>query len=250
MASISVGLAELVEQEVNRLAGLEVEKQKQTSVVQKATLAKIAMMNDDKIAGALQAELANLVIDKVINKVLAKKVFKDTVVNKSKLEFVRGTANVVNRVNLNVAKNNLGKSLKSVVSERSKMASYNRMAKRQINIYANQIKKEGLTTANAKLKNRAKQILNSERGYYQDQGKVYGAREVNQNSNKTAMKKWVHGMYGEPNQPRDTHVAANGQLALIDGTFFVNGENVQGPREFKDISQNINCHCGIEIEVR
>jgi len=249
MASISIGLAELVEQEVNKLAYAEANKTLSKKLSNEA-LSTIAIMSDDKITNLLQSELANLVVNNIIDKLTAKKIFKDTIINKSKLEFVNGTADVINKVDLKISKGIFNKNITKVVSERSKVAQYNRMAKRQINIYANQIKTDGIEVANKKLKVRTSQILNSEKGYYKDQGKLNGAREVNINTNKFAMKKWVHGMYGTPKTPRDLHVSANGQYADIDGMFYVAGERVSAPREFSDISQNINCHCGIEIVIK
>lgn len=246
MASISTGLAAFVEQEVNKLVKEEI---KPKTTVSKSLLKTVAVASDDKLAGLIQSEVAGFVVDEIVNKVRAKKVFRESLKNKSKYEFVNGTAHAVNQVNLKLTQKGFTKKIESIVSARDRKVKYNRIAKRQINIYANQIKTDGIKVANEKLKNRTKNIIMSEKGYYNDQGKMYGAKEINRNTNKTAVKKWVHGMYGTPKDARDTHAFADGQYAMVDGYFYVSGQQVKAPREFADIAENINCHCGIEIEI-
>jgi len=140
---------------------------------------------------------------------------------------------------------NFNKELKN----RRKRINYGRMVRKQANIYNNQLKKIGLNNATKKLRNRVNNILQSEGNTFRDRGKITAGKVVNRTTRKIVTKEWVWAMYGTPDEPRDSHFAANGQRVPINENFVVGGQSVSAPRQFGDPAEDVNCHCGIKLDI-
>jgi len=164
--------------------------------------------------------------------------------------FSKSSIAVLNKGKLSIPKKEIVENFIKDLKKRNKIVNYRRMVKKHATIYNNQLKKEGLKQANKKFKKRANNILLNETSFFRDKGKLYGAKEVDQKTDKTVFKQWVWGMYGIPEQERETHLDASGQIVSIDSDFFVSGVFVSAPREFGDPAEDINCHCGVRIIIR
>lgn len=55
--------------------------------------------------------------------------------------------------------------------------------------------------------------------------------------------KWINP--GIAKEPRETHMAANGQVVRVKDYFIVGGKKTLGPGLFNDPAEDINCHCQI-----
>lgn len=75
---------------------------------------------------------------------------------------------------------------------------------------------------------------------------VNDAIKAAEGSGVKVVKVWRHNAVGTP---RPDHVEADGQIADKDGLFTVGGEQLEAPGLGTDPSNNINCHCSVELEV-
>lgn len=99
--------------------------------------------------------------------------------------------------------------------------------------------------------NRAKKIAFTE----MHKGHMYGrnaALETSINAGDElgieTVKVWRHNGAGK--EPRENHIAADGQMADKDGFFFVGGEKLKAPGLGTDPANNIYCHCSAELELK
>lgn len=75
--------------------------------------------------------------------------------------------------------------------------------------------------------------------------KLYGGTNVQLGD--MMEKVWRHD---GPKNPRETHVAADGQVADENGMFHVSGYTVDAPGNFGDPAEDCNCLCYIDIQMK
>lgn len=90
---------------------------------------------------------------------------------------------------------------------------------------------------------KAKSIAITERNYYISEAQLRAIEGIE----KLVTKKWIHNDIGIP---RPTHLEADGQIADEDGYFHVGEYYVKAPQHFGLPEQDINCHCGMRIDVK
>jgi len=90
--------------------------------------------------------------------------------------------------------------------------------------------------------NKAKSIAITEKNYYKSEAQLKAIDNIKQNVQKT----WVHNRTREP---RESHLYADGQVADNKGYFHVDGLLTEAPQHFGVASQDINCHCTMQIEI-
>lgn len=91
-------------------------------------------------------------------------------------------------------------------------------------------------------KNKAKSIATTEVNYYKSEAQLEATKELK------VTKTWVHNSLSK--EPRDSHIAADGQTVKgRDAYFTVGGHRTQAPQHFGIASEDINCHCTMIIEV-
>lgn len=89
-------------------------------------------------------------------------------------------------------------------------------------------------------KAKAKSIAITEKNYYKSEVQLKATEGLK------VKKTWIHN---GAKDPRPDHVNANGQVAGKDGYFTVGGMKVEAPQHFGIASEDINCHCGLRIEI-
>ena len=133
-------------------------------------------------------------------------------------QVIRGNANILNKRVQNTVmemyKN--GKNYKQTAKELQKQFGYN--------------------------KNKAKSIAITEKNYYKSEAQVKAIDNITENVRKI----WIHN---KANDPRDSHLNANGQIADKKGYFHIGGYKTTAPQHFGIASEDINCHCTMRIEI-
>jgi hypothetical protein len=105
----------------------------------------------------------------------------------------------------------------------------------------NQIAKQ-LTKELGYNKNKAKSIATTEINYYKSEAQLEATKDLN------VKKTWVYNYRAK--EPRESHLAANGQTVIGRNNYFtVGGKQTTAPQHFGDASEDINCHCTMKIEV-
>jgi hypothetical protein len=218
------------------------------------------MLSNSELLDQLESDIGKEVNDDNVNRDKVKTLVKTIIIVEGVKRYVFSYKAITKKANISVVEKITKSTVKHSIKEetllreanktlikRSKLVKYNKLAKRQSFLFQKQLKKEGLAIANRKLKIRMGNIFKSELGHLADAGKMGGAKVVNKLTNKVVTKRWVHNMYGTARDGRPSHISANGQTVLIDDMFFVSGMKVNAPREFGIASEDINCHCGIDI---
>lgn len=187
---------------------------------------------------------------KINRRKLARALFVLYLVNNKK-NYEIGVFFVLNQTKIKklIKQTSINRGFTIAFKERRKVIGYGRLARRQANIFNNQLRKEGLKSAKNKLKKRSKLIIDNEKGFYQDTGQIDGANAYVKEAKGVVTKQWVHGKYRNPLEPRGSHRTANGQTQLLNDDFIVGGESVSKPRTFSNVAENVNCGCGIEVKV-
>ena len=173
-----------------------------------------------------------------------------TMTNKQRIDLISDALARQRKVRRYVSRDKLIKQFKKDLKARTRSVNYRRMARRQANIIKNQVAKLGKEEALKKAAKRFKTIAQQEAATITDGAKGWTAKQVERVTDKTAYKRWQHGMYNSPKDPRTSHVNATGQIVPIDDYFYVGGKQTRAPRQFADDSENYNCGCGIEIIFR
>jgi len=139
--------------------------------------------------------------------------------NKIKIkQVIRGNANTLNKRVQNTVMEMYkdGKNYKQTAKELQKQFGYN--------------------------KNKAKSIAITEKNYYKSEAQVKAIDNITENVRKI----WIHN---KANDPRDSHLNANGQIADKKGYFHIGGYKTTAPQHFGIASEDINCHCTMRIEI-
>lgn len=89
-------------------------------------------------------------------------------------------------------------------------------------------------------KKKAKSIAITEVNYYKSEAQLQATKDV------PVKKTWIHNGSREP---RASHLSANGQVADKDGYFNIGGNLTKAPQHFGLPSEDINCRCGMRIDI-
>lgn len=89
---------------------------------------------------------------------------------------------------------------------------------------------------------KAKSIAITEKNYYKSEAQLKAIDNISEDVKKT----WIHNRAREP---RESHLFADGQVADKNGYFHIDGLLTQAPQHFGVASQDINCHCTMQIEI-
>lgn len=179
--------------------------------------------------------------------------------------FKAGIRSIERQFGIGIPEEDFKEEFEKQRKQRNKVANYGKMATRQTNLFIKQAKAQGIEAATEKVERRVDLAMKNETNHFKDGAKIAGAaiavraiikRETKKAKDKGertaeipyAVKTWIHGMYGEPKSPRYDHVEADGQTVPLNGKFYVSGEYVDRPRTFGDPSEDIWCHCGIEVK--
>lgn len=133
-------------------------------------------------------------------------------------QVIKGNANVLNRKLQNkiVSMYKAGKTKPQIAKEISKTMGYN--------------------------KNKAKSIAMTEVNYYKSEAQIQATKGLN------IKKTWIHNPIAK--EPRDSHIQADGQTVIGNDTMFnVGGIETIAPQHFGIASEDINCHCTMQIEI-
>jgi len=91
-------------------------------------------------------------------------------------------------------------------------------------------------------KNKAKSIAITEKNYYKSEAQLQGIKNLD------VKKIWVYNYIAK--EPREAHLAADGQMANKKGLFNVGGLLTEAPQHFGMPSEDINCHCTMRTETK
>lgn len=170
----------------------------------------------------------NFIYYNAVKERLGKPVYTRTEINAmiNDIVKVRSDAVKIKQVisgNANVFNNRLQKQIKEMYIDGATKKDIQKAIKKQF----------GLNTR------RAKTIATTEVNYYKSSAQLEATKGL-------AVKKiWRHKRAREP---RETHVAADGQVVYgHDAMFVVGGKETIAPQHFGIASEDINCHCEIEI---
>jgi hypothetical protein len=90
-------------------------------------------------------------------------------------------------------------------------------------------------------KNKAKSIATTEINYYKSEAQLEATKGLD------VKKTWVYNYRAK--EPRESHLAADGQTVIgRDNYFTVGGIKTKAPQHFGMADQDINCHCTMRIE--
>lgn len=90
-------------------------------------------------------------------------------------------------------------------------------------------------------KNKAKQIAITEKNYYKSEAQLKATDNVE------TKKIWIHNAIST--MPRESHLAADGQVADKKGYFHIGGYKTTAPQHFGIASEDIACHCTMRVEI-
>jgi hypothetical protein len=146
----------------------------------------------------------------------------------------------------------------------------NAMKKRAEQVKIKQVIKGNITTLNKRLqtivvdmyksgknKNQIAKELSRELGFNKQKAKSIAVTEVNYYKSEAQLeatkgldvrKIWVYNPIAL--EPRETHIAADGQTVIGQDAYFnVGGNKTLAPQHFGLPSEDVNCHCTMRVEV-
>lgn len=88
-------------------------------------------------------------------------------------------------------------------------------------------------------KNKAKQIAITEKNYYKSEAQLQATKDLN------VKKVWIHN---KANEPRETHLEADGQIADKNGYFHIGQYKTLAPQHIGVASEDIYCHCTMRVD--
>jgi hypothetical protein len=145
----------------------------------------------------------------------------------------------------------------NIINKRSDQVKIKQVIKGNVNILNKQLQK---TVANmykmGKTKPQIARYLSETMKYNKGKAKSIAVTEVNFYKSEAQLeatkdlkvsKTWIHN---KSNNPRETHVQANGQKVIGQDTYFnIGGNKTLAPQHFGIPSEDISCRCTMRIEV-
>ena len=91
---------------------------------------------------------------------------------------------------------------------------------------------------------KAKAIAATETNFYRSESQLIGGK-LTQERGVEMIKEWIYTFRSR--EPRETHIAADGQTVALNDKFTVGGKETDAPQHFGDPSEDINCKCRIRV---